>query len=478
MALKIQSGASTDQLTINSNKQALVMPGQIATPTLVGAVRMASENDAGTITGTPYLYSPETDDDYRLRVSQDLIFDDETFNYTAQNTNKHNYAITTLANTWGTGGILTNSGSITTTTTGSRVRTYAFFPIYSSGVSAYIQTEMSFSAQPVANTIVDFGPFIDSAANPFTPTDGVYFRLNSAGLFGVVNHNGSETTTSVLNFSYTTSTVYKFVISTNNNATEFWIDDVLYAEIVTPLGQAQPCMSAALPFACRHVITGGAAGGVFQATIRGYGISAGGSGLVRNPGELGNSVYGSYTGLSGGTMGSLANYANSANPTAAVPTNTTAALGSGLGGQFWETDTLAVTTDGIISSYQVPAATVSLAGRRLKITGIKIDSYIQTALTGGGYNAQWSLAFGHTAVSLATAEATTTKAPRRIALGSNSVASAAVALTQLASISLDFSYGPIYVNPGEFVQTVKKKVGTAPSAGVVAHTVTFVYSWE
>jgi hypothetical protein len=42
----------------------------------------------------------------------------------------------------------------------------------------------------------------------------------------------------------------------------------------------------------------------------------------------------------------------------------------------------------------------------------------------------------------------------------------------------DFGDAPIFVNPGEFVALVKKKVGTAASAGVVAHTVKFVYGWE
>lgn len=104
-------------------------------------------------------------------------------------------------------------------------------------------------------------------------------------------------------------------------------------------------------------------------------------------------MYGSYQGLSGGTMGSLANYANSANPTAAVPTNTTAALGTGLGGQYWETDTLAVNTDGIIMSYQVPAASANYSGKCLSIRGVKIDTFVQTALTGGGYNEIWAIAF-------------------------------------------------------------------------------------
>lgn len=148
-------------------------------------------------------------------------------------------------------------------------------------------------------------------------------------------------------------------------------------------------------------------------------------------------MYGSYQGLSGGTMGSLANYANNANPTAAVPTNTTAALGTGLGGQFWETDTLAVNTDGIIDSYQVPAASANYSGKRLSIRGVKINTFVQTALTGGGYNEVWTLVFGHTAVSLATAEAATTKARRAIVIGTRSVASATAALTQLPEIEFD-----------------------------------------
>jgi len=261
--------------------------------------------------------------------------------------------------------------------------------------------------------------------------------------------------------------------------TELWIDDDgirLHAQVVTPTGQAQPYMSATLPFGWRHVIVGGAAGTAYNVTFKGYAVSLSGFQAAASLAELGNMICGSYQGLSGGTMGSLANYANSANPTAAVPTNTTAALGSGLGGQFWETDTLVANTDGIISSYQVPAPTVSVQGKRLAIRGVSISSYTQLGLTGGGYVAQWSLAFGHTAVSLATAEAATTKASRRIPLGIQAVASGAVISTALATVSQRFDT-PIIVNPGEFVQTVKKKVGTAPSAGIVAHVVTFDYGW-
>ncbi len=481
MANKIVGSTSGNIAEVDANNN--LKANLPVTITQGGFAAMASENDAGTIMGTRSMLSPETDDDYRLRIASENLLDNETFNYTAQNTGKHQNHNTTMTFVYGTGGLQTNGTSITTTTTGVALSTYAMFPLFASGASTNIQFDASFSAQPVANTIVDIGAFLRPTTNPYAPTDGVYFRLTSAGLFGVINHNGTETTTAVFSFSYTNSTVYKFIIVVNNNSTEFWINDVLYGEVETPVNQGQPFMSAALPFSLRHVITGGAAGGVFQATIRGYGVSVGGPEFSRTLGEVGNSMFGSYQGLSGGTMGSLANYANSANPTAQVPTNTTAALGTGLGGQFWETASLAVNTDGIICSYQVPAGTVSIPGKRLKITGINLASYIQTVIVGGPFVCQYSLAFGHTAVSLATAEAATTKAPRRIALPNfTQVVTAAQAVSTMVSqpggAEIDFEASPIYVNPGEFVALVTKHVGTVGTSGTIAHVVKFDYGWE
>lgn len=466
----------------SSNNIRVTLPGNQSDGTAVGggegnAPAMYSENDAGTKTGSRYVISPESDDDYRLRVAVDSLLDSETFTYTAQNTGKHTYANTTMTNAWALGGMSTNSGNITTLSTGTYFGTYAYFPLFGAA-NLYAEFEASFTAQPVTNTTIDFGMFLRGAANPYAPTDGVYFRLTSAGLQGVVNNNGSETTTSVFTFPYTNSKKYQFIISINEREVEFWIDNVLYGTIDTPAGSGQPFASASLPLSVRHAIGAGAASGAMSFQLSDYNITIGGYNFGDSMGTVGNRKYGSYQGLSGGTMGSLASYANSANPTAAVPTNTTSTVLTALGGQGWETDTLAVTTDGIIMSYQNPAATVNVQGRRLRLSGIKIYSFVQTALTGGGYNAQLSLCFGHTAVSLATAEAAAAKAPRRIALGSYSVASGAVALTQFPTIEVDLRGAEIYINPGEFIAVAKKKIGTAPSAGVIAWTFTPIYSWE
>lgn len=480
----LESGSSTDLATVDSDKNLRTnLPYTNSAGTDInggdakaGAVAMMSEVDKGLLSGSRKMVSPEADGDFRLRIAQETILDEETFNYTAQNTGRHLYSNTTMTLGWTAAGMSTNASNITTTTTGVTFGTYKFFPILGAGGMTYLQFKGSFSALPVANTIIDIGLFIRGAANPYTPVDGVYFRMNSAGLIGVINHNGTENHVT-LSFTPTINQAYEFIISIQEGRARFWINDELAGEINTPAGQGQPFMATALPFSIRHAITGGAAGGVMNFVLRDYSVSLGGLNFSRPLGEYGNAAFGSYQGLSGGTMGSLAGYANNTNPTAAVPTNTTSTVLTALGGQGWETDTLAVNTDGVIMSYQVPAGTVNVPGKVLKITGIKIDSYVQTVLTGGGYNAQFALCFGHTAVSLATGETTAAKAPRRIPIGAYSVASAAAALTQFPTIQLTLQ-NPIYVNPGEFLAIAKKKVGTAPSAGVIAYLISLDYAWE
>jgi hypothetical protein len=230
-------------------------------------------------------------------------------------------------------------------------------------------------------------------------------------------------------------------------------------------------------------IAPGGAGGAFQATIWEYTVAFLGPVVAENLGAIGNRILGSHQGLSGGTMGSLSNYANNvAAGAGTLPTNTTAALGTGLGGQYQELFTLALNTDGIICSYQVPAGSTTVQGRRLRIHGVRIESFVSTALTGGPSNAIWALNFGHTAVSLATAESAsfanaTAKGARREVLGQQAVGAAAAVNTALGVIDVKF-VEPIYVNPGEFVAVSKKYYGTVGTAGVIQNLITFDYGWE
>jgi hypothetical protein len=474
---RIEGDASGQVAEVNSGHQLMVAtePDAGSFPERVGCIRAFSEVDPGSQIGHALLRSGEVDIDYRQRVGLDVLLDSEQFFYTAQNTGKHRYGATTQTITWSANGVTLNGGGIATANTNCGLGTYAMFPTFGSG-ALYVEQVVAFTAQPTANVIVEFGVGIASTVGNVAPSDGCFFRLTSAGISGVVSFSGSETTTSVFaGATYANNEAKKYGIVQNQRTVEFWIDDVLHGVIKVPTAGGVVMSSASGQWFIqqRHP---GAAGGVLQTKLFSYTVALGGLSQVLDFNDVGNAMHGAYQGLSGHTMGSLAQFANNANPTAAVPTNTTAALGTGLGGQFWETDTLAVTTDGIICSYLNPAGSVAIPGRRLVINGVKIESFVQTALTGGGYNAVWSLAFGHNALSLATVEGIATKAPRRIPLGNQAVASGAAALTALQTVQMTLN-SPVVVNPGEYVACVKKKVGTAPSAGVIAHTITFDARW-
>ena len=483
----IDSGVSSaGKANVNSSFELLA-----ATNKERSSVSIFSENDAGDIIGTAELLSPEVDGDFRFRTASDLMLDNEILDYTAQNTGKHVYGNTTMTMVWAVGGMQTNGSGITTTTTGARFATRAFFPIMGSS-SVYCESAVAFDAQPTSNTIVDWGMFLDGAANPFSPTDGVYFRLTSAGIQGIANFNGSEVSTGVFgdglggSFVYTNNKKYQFIITITQRGAEFWIDSVKYGELAIPAGQGQICAAAALPFAMRHAIVGGAAGAILKATLSYYAVSLGGPMVITTASVQGQRLHGSYQGLSGGTMGTLAQTGtittgNAADPTAAVPTTTTAALGTGLGGVFRETATLAVNTDAIIDSFQVPAGTVSIPGRRLVLRGLYLSSFVSTVVAGGPNVRRYFLAFGHTAVSLATTEAATTKAPRRIMLPFTQTVTAAQAVsTMLAQQTgfCDFGDAPVYVNPGEFIALCVRKTGTVETSGEYTHIVTPIYGWE
>lgn len=482
---RIEGNTSGNVVEVNTSNQLKVIPesSPLTNPGNVGAVKAYIEIDPGTKTGASTLAAPYIDPHRGLQSSLEFICDYETFNYAAQNTGKFAYRNTTLANTWSASGLTTNSGNITTTTTGSQINTYAEFPIVGAAV-VVCEIEGSFTQQPTTNTIVDFGLARMATTNPYAPTDGAYFRMNSSGVFGVINSNNSETTTSAFSFTYTNNEKYQFVIVAHETGVQFWIDGVLYSELATPAGQGQPFMSSSLPFAMRHAITGGAAGSALSFVLNDYTVSIGGPNISMTASIMGNRVYGAYQGLSGGTMGSLATYPNSSNATAAAPSNTalTANLPGGLGGQGAVTAAVAAATDGIWASYQVPAGTANVQGRRLVIRGVYVDAVnLGAAVATTATTIQFSLSFGNTSVSLATAEAVAAKASRRVPLGYMTwpIGAAIGAQPQTGRLAVDFGDAPIYVNPGEFVQLVGKFLaGTATASQVINFVWLPIYGWE
>lgn len=498
----IESGnntAGSANVDANFNSQ-VVLPGYTSGGVPIGggdvsAAAMYSAVDEGQFNGSRSVLSPEVDKEYRLRVAHDNMLDQEQFNYTSQNTGKHSHAFTTLTATCSAAGLLTNSGNITTTTTGMTFGTHAMFPVGGTQTTV-CETSVAFTAQPNANTVIDFGLFQRGATTAFAPLDGVYFRMTASGMFGVICISGVETATSVFPLAlgagtwlYTNNQVNRYLIQANNVSTSFWINNYLMGEIPTPVGASFGCKSLALPWSIRHAIVGGAAGAATQALISDYRIFIRGSQYADRLSIVGQRVLGSYQGLSGGTMGSLATYVNSTNPTAAAPSNTalTANLPAGLGGQGAVIAAVAAATDGIWGSYTVPAGSQTVQGRRLVVRGVLLDAVnLGAAVATTATTLQFSLAFGHTADSLATADTAsfataTTKAPRRVSVGfmTWAIGAAIGAQPQGGNIFIDFGDSPLIVNPGERIALVAKFLaGTATASQVINFTWQPLYGWE
>jgi hypothetical protein len=180
-----------------------------------------------------------------------------------------------------------------------------------------------------------------------------------------------------------------------------------------------------------------------------------------------------YQGQNGATMGSTSLSTNNlAAGAGAAMSNSTAALGTGLGGQFSALPTLTVGTDGIVCSYANPIGTVSSPPRSIVITGVRIQGAVTTALTGGPVVYEYALAFGHTAVSLANTDGIGAKSPRKLMLGFETYAAAAAVGTIGTGVYMAFN-SPIVVNPSEYIAIAAKNLGVVTTAGVITFNVTF-----
>lgn len=468
--IKLESGSNTAGspnvdafYNLNVN-----LPG---TDSQAGYGVMLSEVDAGTITGARLVAVPEVTDDFRLRIGADNMIFNETFVGTALNTGLWSSPVTTMTVTVASGFANLNAGLSVASGAVAQVRTHRHFPTYKT-FTTYLEAEVQFTQTPQTNNVCEWGYFL--AAGTATPLDGAFFRLTTSGEFRcIINNNGVETPSAALNFTTLigVNITKKFLIYIGSTVVHFWINNVLVAEVNRSDGQGSSTATMNLPMAFRNYNSGITSLAQVM-KVGNTNVSIGDQSMAKPWSQVicGGGGHSSQ-GQTGGIMGTTALYANSANPVAAVPTNTTAALGSGLGGLFFETDTLAVTTDGIISSFQVPVGTAALPGKTLYVTRITLTSYIQTVIVGGPYIANWSVAYGHTAVSLATTETATSKAPRRMPIGCQPV-TAAQAVSTMVGIIIDLNLdSPIVVNQGEFIQLVKKKVGTAPTGGAVAHMI-------
>lgn len=467
-----------------SNNLNVTLPQDL---TKAGYAVLTAESDSGTITGTPTRRTINVSQGHRLSVGLDTILFDYTFNAAAQDTGTWKFAVNAAMTAAQSGGLLTLNNALTVTTLASASMSSWRYFTQVSNAALVIHGSIQVSAIPLANQVMEFGLFVPAA----TILDGVYFRYTNAGLLGNINYNGAEISTGTLLSNMVPNTTYQFQIVCGETNTEFWIDIndgnglKLYTMLSTPAPIGDSFASCALPITIqqRNGLAIGA-GTQMQVKMSDCNIIQRSLNLEIPFNTQQIFQKGSHQGLPGGTMGQLTNMTNSLAPGAGVAmTNTTAALGATLGGQFAALPTLAANTDGIVCGYQVPVGGVAQTPRTLIVTGIHISSMVTTALTGGPVQYFYSLAFGSTALSLATTETAsfvgpTTKIPRRIPIGLETFASAAAIGVVGTSGGINILLNsPIIINPGEFIVLAAKNVGTVTTLGVITFLVTFDHYW-
>lgn len=476
MSIIIKGGDSTNLASVDSNNNLKVNTPSSAITS--GFVSIVAENDPGTITGSRFMLTPEVSSDYRLRVGTDSIGFNDSFPGAAINSTLWTAPVTTMTITSSGGYANLNAGASLASGAAARLQTYRHFPIYKS-YTTYFDCDVSFTSLPVANNVCEWGAFLSTGTA--APTDGVFFRINAAGEFRcVVNNNGTEQQSDTLDFSSLVgiNANKTFLIYVLSDKALFWIDDVLVATIHTSTAQGTVTQSQNIPFAFRNYNSNATSSAQVMKVAMVNVTFADQNGNKQWPHIIAGSGGHLSQGQTSGTLGTTALYSNSLPAgVGAAATNTAASLGSGLGGQFSVQPTLTVGTDGIISSYQVPLGTASVPGRSLYITRVTFDAGVTTTLVGGPVLYAYSLAYGHTSVSLATTEGATSKAPRRLPLGMQTFVAAAAAGVIGNTIDIDLAT-PIVVQPGEFVQLVAKNLGTVTSAGVITFIISFGGYWE
>lgn len=482
------SAAGTAAVTADHDLQ-VALP-DATTPARVGAVRMFSENDPGTLTGEATLKSPETSPDYRLRVGLDTVLLSETFNATAQNTATWSYTFATLtAAQPGAGTVNFSTVQGTTSAHGAFMRTHQYFPVVGTAPLSVEVTSGMFTAALVAGEVWLFGLGLPTAATT-EPTDGVFFRLTTAGMIGEIRYNGTTTQTGVLRTlaQLTVGDLYKWSIVVGEQEVEYWQDDVLLGVLAMPAGNGQPFIQASLPAFLMKYNTGAVSN---TNTMRVSDVTVSLLDVATNmpwAHQMALQGLSAYQGINGGTMGTSASLPNATAATTVTggALSQTVAIKTGLGGEAG-VQAAAAGLDGCVTAFQVPAPTINITGRNLVITGLRIDAVnIGAAVTTTATVLQWSLAFGATGLtipSLAQGESAsfanaTTKAWRRIALGLQSWVVGAAIGTPAEQITVKFD-SPVVVHPGQWVATVAKfLVGTATASQVQWATITFDAHYE
>lgn len=468
MSIIIKSGDTADLASVDASKRLKVnLPLAMSE---AGYSVIAGESHDGA-SGEPRLVrAAKVSTDGRLRVGVDNIYWADTFNHTVVDGSAYQ-CVTATATLAMTGGFMVfNAGNSVASVAVARAQTYRTFPLHPAG-SLEVLFRLRFAINPIANNVCEFG--LGFAATTATPTDGVYFKLNTSGaLVGVMNINGTETTTAPMP-APVANEVYFYRIVIDQDRIEFYIDGVLHGVILSPNTAAAISLSRWQPLLMR-CYNASATGSAQRMEVADVSVIARDLQLNRLwATAMAGIECGSYNNPRGAAMGQSANYVNSTAPASAALSNTAAGYTT-LGGQFQFAAVAGAETDFALFAFQVPAAAAAGGNRNLVIRGVRIEAYNMGAASATTTTLlQWALGVGSTGVSLATADSLTagTRAPRRIALGIQSIPIGTAIGGNVAPIDVNLD-APLYVAAGTYLHVIlRMPVGTATAAQVIRGTV-------
>jgi hypothetical protein len=445
----------------------------------VGPTTITSDNDAGLVIGTRYLLSPETTNDYRLRVGTDTQMYNLDFVGTIIPQAHIQQNLTSFTATQAAGYLTLNAGASVTTGQGANIRTYRTFPMFGT-FPIYSEFWLAVANPTATNAVTEWGFGYVSGVTA-VPTDGAFFRIQSGGaLIGVyINAAGSEvptsaiTTSSIPNRDGTAAPLdftktQHYVVSVHNDEVEFWINDILVARLAVQSSNPAPVNAMNQPIFVR-TYNSGAASSARQAKIGTIGATLGSMNSTKPYSHIiAGHGGGAYQTQPGVASAQTATYANLAAPGAGAWTASTAPATNSLGGLWLSPAAVAVGSenDFPLFAYLNPVGTATLPGKTLYVTSVRVNETWVTATLGTvGTILTWAVACGSTASTLATVDAAATVGPRRIALGAQAFAATAAVGVMVAGLPQIRFTTPLVVPPGTYFHVIVRNLLNGTAAG-------------
>lgn len=465
---EIVSGASTDKLTVDPVSKAaraslydaagnIAMLADGAQPSAVSGLPMMGLNERSAL-------PVRVDRLGSLASAMHTPLLAESFEGTVTHPLRWLITATTMAAAQTTvGGLVFNSGSITTITTGYLLSSARrFLKTMRSSLHAKFRARLNH----VNNSVMEIG-FGDAATFNGAHTSGAYWQLTSSGVLQpVVTFNGVDQTGTDIRGLVNNASYYSFDVIVQDDRAVFVCQDTATGLILSrqsirlPLTGQRLLSATQMPLMARLYNTGSAPASApqmilsdayvlaldaFQDKAWPHVMSALSRSAVENP----------FTGVQ------LAQWANSAEPASATLSNTAAGYTT-LGGKFQFVAVAGAATDYALFGFTVPTPA------NLLITGVDIEAWnTGAAVATTPTLLTWGLAIGSTAVSLATATAT------RVGLGAQDFPVAAAIGARAQRISKQFET-PLTVGAGRFLHVIlRMPVGTATASQVIAGMVNF-----